>query len=1135
MRRFKSLITKATFAVSAPFLFAAPAFAQQNLGGTVTGRITDPSGAVITNAHVVAKNLATNVARSTDANGSGYYLLQLPVGNYAITATAPNFKTTTQQNVVVVIGGGITLNFRLSVGSTSTVVQVNAAVTPLINTTSASVQTTVGNALVSALPVEVSGSMRSASNFLELQPGYNTAPGTTLNGGSSLDGGYPGDQEVLVDGAAVSAVAFSSGGNGGAYGEVIPTFAVQQFQVIGANGSAEYGRTATGAITYVVKSGTNHFHGSAFEYVRNTDFDAKSYFEPTRGPDHQNEFGFDLGGPIVRNKTFFYGYYDGFRYSEANTGTIYSVLTSKMKAGDFSATGLPPIYDPSTGQQYSCNNVPNVICRTQLSPVSTYFANLLPNPNLPGLSDNYLGTSSTVSSSNEYLVKINQNLSATSNLMVSGSWELTNASSSCTFGAALCGNLFPTHEIRGVADWDKVLSSTTLNHLYFNYVMDAFFDHGGEVKSLTSGNNINQSAGLTGVNETGLALISAGPYFLGNGTGLNHITHQGVTLGDDFSWIIGKHQLKAGIQESRYYTIGLQQYGGPLGQSFAYGNFLFSNAETSLPGGSGTGFAAASFMLGEADQAIYAQEPEQAWVMPYLGAYVQDSWKIKPNLTFSYGMRWDYSSPTTARDNNISNFNPNLLNAGAGFRPGALEFAGYGPGQAGTNSFAYRWLYGFGPRLGLVYSPTPKLAIHAGFGIMYDTNTAPSIFLDQQGYYTASVLTSGNGGITPALNWDAGFPAGPKTPDLSPTFANGTSTFYLPPNGMVEPMIENYNVGIERMFPGGIAVEASYVGTQGHRLYDGRLNMNQLNPAYLALGNVLNAQITSPQAQQAGIKSPYPGFTGTVAQALRPYPQYQEILMLNDPIAKEHYNALQVRAQKALNHGISFLMSYAYEKDETNYNTNYGAQDFYNINAEMAPAFYDIPQEFNVGYTYQLPVGSGKLQFRNKVANNLISGWETSGYVNLQAGTPLHLSTELSLPGMGYGARASSVGILRPDVVPGAPLYGANASRRSFNPRTDHYVNTAAFTAPPPFTLGNAPDYFDNLRAFGMEDWDVAMMKEFQVWESYELSFKAEFFNVLNLHNFAAPNTDLNSPNFGAVTGVNGTPRNGQLSLTLTF
>ncbi len=1141
MRNLRMAMRTFCLVLSFGLIAASAAFAQQNLGGTVSGRVVDPPGAVIPGGQITARNTETGVVTSTQTDNSGYYVLQLPSGNYTVTATKTDFKTSTKQNVTVVVAGALTLDFHLEVGSTSTVVQVNADVTPLINPTSSAVQTSVSNDLVSALPVEISGTLRSATSFLELEPGYSASPtALNANGGASLNGGFPGDQETLVDGAAVSAVGFSSGGisPAGAYGEVVPTFAVKEFTVIGANADAEYGRTATGAVSYIIKSGTNQFHGSVFEYLRNTHLDAKTYFEPVRGPDHQNEFGFDFGGPIRHGKTFFYGYYDGFRYSQANTGTIYSVLTPAEKSGDFSEAGIPAIYNPATGQQYSYNGVLNVLPPDQISPISSYFASLLPNPNRPGLTNNYVGTASTNSPSNEYLVKINHAFSESSQLTASGSVETANSINNCSIGVALCGGTFPNHEVRAVLDWDKTLSVSLLNHVYLNWVEDAFFSHGGDINSLYDGNNINQKAGLANVGQAGLAQLAVGPYFLGQGNGINQITHNGVTLGDDLSWTRGTHQYKFGGQVSRYYTIGLQQYGGPLGISYPFGNFSFGNAETAQAGNPNTGFAAASFLLGKVDNGIYAQEPSQAWVLPYLAFYGQDSWRIRPNLTLNYGLRWDYSSPSTARSNNISNFNPTLANPGAGNLPGALEYAGYQPGEIGSNSFADKWHKGFGPRIGLAYSPKPNTVIRAGFGILYDTNTQPTIFLNQQGYYGVSALSSPDGGVTPAFNWNSGFPAIPVTPDLVPTVANGSSTFYLPKNGFIEPMAENYNVGIQQGLGWGIVLDASYVGTQGHRLYDGFLNLNQLNPSHLSLGDTLLAPIGSPAAVAAGIAAPYAGFSGSVAQALRPFPQYQQILELNDPVGKEHYNALQIRAQKELSQGLAFLAAFTYAQNFTNVNISYGAQNFYNRGAELAHASYEIPRAFTVGYTYQLPIGTGKLlNISNKVAQQFVGGWSTSGFVNLQAGNPLQILTERSLPGFANteAFTPGGTGTLRPNVIPGVPLYGPNAARKKFNAYNDRYLNINAFSIPTNYTLGDAPAYFGNLRAFGTKDWDFAVQKSFKVRERYSFDFKGELFNILNLHNFGAPNTDLDSPSFGTISSTTGTARNAQLSLTLVF
>src|SRR5579885_1990378 len=373
-------------------LTSLPGFAQ-NPGGRVSGQITDPSGAAIPDVQIKARDVSTNVVSMTRSNASGYYLLQLPVGIYEISASATGFRQVVRQNVAVTVGADVGIDFHLQLATSRTVVQVQGQVSPLITPNESSVQTTVGNDLVSTLPVEVAGGMRNSADFLKLTPGYQgNSFEANLNGGDGLD------QEVLID---------------------------------GANVDAQYGRTSTGAIKYVFKSGTNQFHGSAFEYNRNEVYDSRNFFAANRGLDRQNEFGAELGGPIRRDKTFFYGYYDGFRYTNSNPATFYSVLTPAMKAGDFTAVGIPPIYDPATTtangeggftrQQFSCNGVLNVICPDRISSISAHFAALFPNPNLPGLTNNYIGTSTTVNNSDQFLVKIDHNISSGS--LLSGSFS----------------------------------------------------------------------------------------------------------------------------------------------------------------------------------------------------------------------------------------------------------------------------------------------------------------------------------------------------------------------------------------------------------------------------------------------------------------------------------------------------------------------------------------------------------------------------------------------------------------------------------------------------------------------------------------------------------------------------------------
>jgi len=1126
----KTAFHQVFFLVVTVFLFISTVLGQ-GVGGTVSGRVTDPSGAIIPGVHISAQNIRTGVEGGTQSDASGYYVLQLASGEYTIVVTATGFATLEQKNVSVTVGGDVGLDFQLQVASTATVVEVHGETIPLITPNTSAVQTTVDNTLVSQIPVEVSGALRTADSFLALEPGYN---------GSSLNGGTRSGQSVTVDGADVTPTGFSTGGESISVASPIPSFAVQEFQVVGSNVEADVGRTSTGAIKYAFKSGTNQLHGSVFEYNRNTIYDAKTYFEPTRGVDRQNEFGFDLGGPIRRDKTFFYGYYDGFRYSTSNTGVFYSLLTPAMKRGDFTSAdnygaGIPAIYDPATTtsngaggftrQQFSCNGVLNTICPNEISSVSAYFASLFPDPTLPTITNNYVGTTTMTSNSDQFLVKIDHAFNSTSRLSGSYSWMTNPQTSNCTFGFVLCAGLQePHHGDRAIVNWNKTLTSDKVNHVVVSFNILYFYNHTGGQNSLSSGSNLNAKAGLGFVNPAGMATISAGGYYLGGGSFINKIAHSDAELGDDFTWIHGSHEMQLGFNTTRYTTIGIQANGGSGGHAYEYGQFVFSPLETNLPGNSKTGYAAASFLLGVVDNGSFAQEPSQAWTMPYYAIYAQDKWKIRSNLTLTYGLRWDYNAPITARRNEISNFDPTLPNPGAGYIRGALAFAGNGSGRNGLKQFADSWLLGFGPRVGLAYAWKPGTVLRVAYGLMNDTNSAPAIKLNQQGFYTYSAVGSLNAGVTPAFNWNSGYPAIPLGPDLDPSFANGGSTYWMPRYGARLPEVENYNVGVQQKIWGGIVIDASYVGTQSHYLYNGSLNYNQLNPAYLALGNTLNSAIGSAQAIAAGINAPYPGFKGSVAQALRPYPQYQTITISDAPVGNENYNALQIRAQKTLSSGISMLLAYTREHNITDVDT---PQNYYNLKAEKAVTSYDLPQKFTAGYTYELPLGKGKLlNLSSALADRLLGGWTTSGTILLQSGTPIAVTTTTSLP---------AIGTARPNVVTGQLLYGPHDGRSSFNPRVDKYLNINAFTAPPPFTFGAAPPLFDSLRTFGMRNWNVALMKKFPITERVSLSLKGEFFNVLNTVNFGAPNAVISSPSFGQITTINGTPRNGQVSGTLSW
>ena len=874
-----------------------------------------------------------------------------------------------------------------------------------------------------------------------------------------------------------------------------------------------------------------------FELNRNTDYDAKTYFESVRGPDHQNEYGGELGGPIQRDKTFFYGYYDGFRYSTANTASFYSVLTSAMKAGNFTAAGLPAIYDPSTTvsngtggftrKQFSYNGVLNVIPPTEISPVSAYFASLMPNPNLSGIVNNYEGTSTATNNSDQYLIKIDHTFGPANQLSGSFNYEANPETTNCPFGYDLCGNSGTTTvmpSMRAILNWTGVLSRTMVNHVTFGWNwLHIEETYGGQVcygSATNCGSNYNAKAGFGYVNPSGMTNISASGYWIGNGSNLNHIGQGSAQAADDFSWLRGAHQMKFGTQYMYYSTIGTQ---GAYGYT-NWGMMTFSPNETAFPGSGTTGFAPASFLIGNVDTGGLGQNPGQAMIQPYWAAYGQDAWKLRNNLTLTYGLRWEYTPPVYDRDDRLANFDPTLPNPGAGNILGALIYAGTGAGKSGLSTFGNPWHLGFGPRIGLTYALKPTTVFRGGYGLNFDQADGPSVHLNQQGYYANDEVASVNSGITPAFNWNTGFPPLPLGPNLISTFANGITTSYIPPNGWRMPQVESYNVGLQQKIWAGIVLDAAWVGTQSHHMYLGTDNYNSLNPQYLSLGSTLNAQIGSAQANAAGITAPYPGFTGSVAQALVPYPQFQAITLLNCGCTNNLYNSFQIKAQMMHNHGISVLASYTNSRDTTN---NFTAQNYYNNHLDKGYLTNDIPQRFLAAYTYDLPFGTNKeLSFSNHIANSVIGGWTASGIVTFQAGVPISPTTSLSLP---------AIGAIRPNIVPGVPLKGPNDSRGSFNPRTENYINKAAFAAPAAFTFGNAPPDLGNLRAFGIKHWDAALMKKIPITERVSATVEGEFFNLLNTVNFGAPGANFSTASFGTITSVYGNARNGQMSLTLTF
>lgn len=586
------------------------------------------------------------------------------------------------------------------------------------------------------------------------------------------------------------------------------------------------------------------------------------------------------------------------------------------------------------------------------------------------------------------------------------------------------------------------------------------------------------------------------------------------------AWFKGTHNIKFGGNFFRwnadFHT-----------DTWANGQFEFDNGQTGLPGNffSQTGFGYASFLLGDVAYVLIRgpeDDGERSWAMGY---FIQDEWRVTPRLTLNYGLRYDYQPQYTSPHHEGSSFNGALPNPDAGNIPGALEFL-----TSSRTRFGDTYKLGFGPRFGFAYKLDSKTVMRGSYGLFYGpVSQFSGEVAPRQGYVPSFALTSTDG-VSPAFNWSNGVvtPPGFTNPTLSSTIANGSATAYMGKDDGRPAQIQLINFGLQRELPKNILAEAAYIGNLSHHIATNTLNqINQLDFAkYGSLGQLLIAPFNSAQAIAAGITSPYPGFQGTVAQALRPFPQYLGINDANSMIGNSTYHALQLKLQKRFSSGLSFLIGYTLSKNLTDVDSTAGyfttgVQDAYNRRAEKALSSIDSPNQVVASYTYELPFGPGRklVNSNNAVARYVVGGWALSGINTYKNGTPLSVITSTVLPTTNDSLAESGTSV-RPNVVTGvSPLTGIGCS--SFNPQTNLYLNKAAFTAPAPFTFGNAPRELSDARTCPHLDEDISLMKYLPLKENrVNLRFGADAFNLFNRRNFGSPDTNFNDPGFGTIASA---------------
>jgi len=1169
-------------------LLALNVFAQSERGA-ITGAVRDASGAVVPSAKITVTNSATNVSVNATSNDQGEFTVpSLQPGTYIVRIEKQGFRPNEEKGLPVDAGSNVRADATLQVGSSTQVIEVQASAAQL-QTEDAKNSVTLQNKLVDDLPLVVNGSVRTPFDLASLTPDAKNLGG---DNGFSIGGGQAAAYGTSLDGVSTNTSRALSKSWVASNSPSVE--AIEQFTVDTNGYKAEYGHAGGGNLTYASKSGTNQFHGSAYEFVRNNDFDANNWFNNRSGIANsiykQNDFGATVGGPVWipkvyhgKDKTFFFFSYEGFRNRAGANGTQFTIPTPEMYSGNFqnwvtSAGTLIPVYNPLTQttsgstvtrQVFPNNTIPQSLWSPAAVKALGVFQSsgvLKPNTGaVPGtaayVANNYLETSGTqIYPVNKWSIKGDH----TFNEKQSISGYFGDDHEHQTYGAdgpptlpGLYSNYNDLLQWSYVArmSWNWIFSPTKINH-FFAGGNDWNQDHKPPQEYIGNWQNKFCLGNVPNCNENLVNLFSGGTgdtYSTWGGQADNGSENTVYAYNDDFTWIKGNHTFKFGgmYQINHYNGFGRQCEAGCVG---------FSYEETGVPGGTNPnagGNAFASFLLGYADSGQIDTVRFIGQQFYYFGGFFQDDWKVSKKLVVNVGVRWDGNLPPTGLNDRWTDFSPTTPNPAAGGIPGAVLFAGTCSGCVGTRSLANLWPWGFGPHLGIAYSKDEKTVIRAAYARSYGALVSVSGSTHNSGFTLTQTDSNTTNGITPTFTLDGGFPPYTVPPFINPSVSNGTNVAWFQGDETTKlPAYDNFNFSLQREFKGMIA-EVQYSGVMGEHLQTELLDYNQISPSYLtAFGtpaqsiSVLNSSITSATGIASGVKLPYAGFTGTVAQALRPFPQYNVIDTYagqGDHSGHSTYNAAIVKLQKRLSNGLTFQGSYVFSKLLTDSDSAWGtayAADFFNRGLEKSIGAYDVTHDFKFSAVYDLPFGRGQKYVSKGPAAWLIGNWRVST-INLYAsGTPVGVSTSLTLPIYAPGDSGSTR--LPPYITSyngWQPSYNGN-----FNPTTENFFvpyGSGPFPTQGSGTsligIGNSTRYNPKLRLFPNYTENMSLARSFPIGHEASktrIEFRAEAFNVFNRVRFGTGSTQLQSQTFGVLSGSGSqinSPRSLQLALKLYF
>jgi hypothetical protein len=1072
---------------------------------TISGVITDASGGALPGVAVTAVQAQTGQRHSATTNEEGFYALRaLPIGPYVIEAELSGFHRYRREGLTLTTGATVPLDIKLPIGALTDTVTVHAEA-PLLSARTSEMSQLIESRSVEGMPL---GDRRSM-NLIKMT---GAAVFVTYDAGAkpnfSLAGGRTQSQMFWIDGGAGQNMRLGIG----QMDVDPPVDTVQEVKILSNNYSAEYGGSAGGVIIATTKSGTNQLHGSASEYFRHDKLDAVDFFAPVvngrkeKAPLRYNVFGGTLGGPIRRDKTFFFVSYEGSRRRTGVT-RVMTVPTELQRRGNFSQTfdargNLIVIYDPATAAGTPRRPFAgNVIPEDRLDPVGLRLAALYPLPNRPAENvtgaNNFGANGTTRLERDNYMVKVEHTVGGNDKITGRYLYNSDNMFQGSVFADAAADTVTDAirHQNYFYGGYTATFGSALINEMRYTY--SNRINH--QVSPGLAGGWPTR-LGLRGVSDEAFPRVTiAGVAALGAAT---HERRQFPIQQHQFvntlSYVRGRHTLKTGLEVRPSFNY-------EVNRPSISGSFAFTTQPTALPGGANTGHGMASLLLGFPNS-VTIRETEildrSSW---YLAAFAQDDWTVRSNLTLNVGVRWETDTPIVDADNRMNGFDAQAINPISG-TPGVVRFAGLD----GWPSAPYKTdLNNIAPRFGFAWRPFGRTAtvIRGGAGIFYahpfDHGAPTSASL---GFERSATLSTPDNGLTapfyledgvPPLavetgTRDAGFgavPLGRPTTTTVTYFDRDRKTGYA----------RQFNLGVQQELHGRMVVELAYVGNVSRNLPGPNLSINQIAPDRLRPG---------------------------VTQRDRPFPQFANVLVVLPAIGRSDYHAGTARLEKRFSHGFNFLGTYTYARflnDTDEGGDDVGDvgvySDYYNRAADYGPSGNDIRHRLTVSGVYELPIGPGKRLLGTHWMGQVVGGWSIGLLGLLQSGAPFSVLTQTN------NTNAFSAGTPRADLT-GNPVLPAG------DRTLQRWFNTDAFAQPAPFTFGNSGRGI--LRGDGIANVDVSLSKNVSLSAARYLQVRVELFNVLNHANFGLPGHTLGAPNFGVVSDASG-GRTVQLGLRAVF